>query len=87
MNQGSSDRVDEIAAAIMGHLRAFPDARDTAHGIRDWWLPKRLRDASFEEVDDALRRLEDAGQLVVTRNPDGTPIYAAAPSRPRSRDP
>lgn len=76
---GDRDRIDAVAAAILEHLRGFPNARDTARGVRDWWLAPELDDASLAEVEQALRRLVAAGRVVAVRTPDGGSLFAKAP--------
>ena len=85
---GDRDRIDAIAAAILEHLRRFPNARDTARGVRDWWLGPELDDASLAEVEAALWRLVAAGRVVAVFMPDGGTLFAKAPDGPRiSRTP
>ena len=79
---GHRDRIDAIAAAILEHLRRFPNARDTARGVRDWWLGPELDDASLAEVEDALSRLVAAGRVVAVSMPDGGVLFAKAPGAP-----
>jgi hypothetical protein len=79
---GDRDRIDAIAASILEHLRRFPDARDTARGVHDWWLAPGLRDASLAAVERALQRLVVAGQLVAVVMPDGSTLFARPPGGP-----
>lgn len=76
---GDRDRIDAIADAILEHLRRFPNARDTARGVRDWWLGPELDDATLAEVEFALQRLVDAGRVVAVPTPDGGTLFAKAP--------
>jgi hypothetical protein len=76
------DRIDAIAASILEHLRRFPDARDTARGVHDWWLAPCLRDASLAAVERALRRLVAARRVVAVVMPDGSTLFANPPERP-----
>lgn len=76
---GDRDRIDAIADAILEHLRRFPNARDTARGVRDWWLGPELEDATLAEVELALRRLVDAGGVAAVPTPDGGTLFAKAP--------
>ena len=76
---GDRDRIDAIADAILEHLRRFPNARDTARGVRDWWLGPELDDATLAEVEFALQRLVDAGRVVAVPTPDGGTLFARAP--------
>jgi hypothetical protein len=73
------DRIDAIAAAILEHLRRFPDARDTARGVRDWWLAPDLRNTSLAAVERALRRLVAARRVVAVVMPDGGTLFAKPP--------
>lgn len=83
---GDRDRIDAIAVAILEHLRRFPDARDTARGVRDWWLGPELNDASLAEVELALQRLVDGGRAMALPTPDGGTLFAKPPDgRPRAR--
>ena len=74
------DRIDAIATAILEHLRRFPNARDTARGVRDWWVGPELDDASLTEVEWALQRLVAAGHVVAVPTPDGGTLFAKAPN-------
>jgi hypothetical protein len=76
---GDRDRIDAIAAAILEHLRQFPNARDTARGVRDWWLGHELDGASLAEVESALWRLVAAERVVAVFMPDGGTLFAKAP--------
>jgi hypothetical protein len=80
---GHRDRIDAIATAILEHMRRFPNARDTACGVRDWWLGPELDDAALAEVEGALWRLVAAGSVVAVFMPDGGTLFAKAADRPR----
>ncbi|HEV8332250.1 MAG TPA: hypothetical protein VGQ22_12570 [Steroidobacteraceae bacterium] len=56
-----SDRVSEVAAAIVRHLEEHPNAADTEEGIRSWWLEPGS--ASAADVSGALERLIRAGSV------------------------
>lgn len=79
---GDRDRIDAIAAAILEHLRRFPNARDAARGVRDWWLGPELDDASLAEVEKTLWRLVAAGHLLAVPTLDGGTLFAEAPDGP-----
>ena len=70
---GDRDRIDAIAAAILEHLRRFPDARDTARGVHDWWLAPDLRGASLAALPRqpmlAFYNISDMLILKATRRP------------------
>ena len=84
---GDRDRIDAIAASVLEHLRRFPDARDTARGVCDWWLAPDLRGASLPAVERALRRLVAAKRLVAVVMPDGSTLFAKPPDGPRQPRP
>lgn len=77
---GDRDRIDAIAAAILEHLRRFPNARDTVRGVHDWWLGPELDGATLAEVESALWRLVAAERLVAVFMPDGGTLFAKAPA-------
>jgi hypothetical protein len=79
---GDRDRIDAIATSILEHLRRFPDARDTARGVHDWWLAPHLRGASPATVERALWRLVAAKRLVAVVMPDASTLFAKAPDAP-----
>jgi hypothetical protein len=79
---GDRDRIDAIAASILEHLRRFPDARDTARGVHDWWLAPELRGASLAAVERALWRLVAAKRVVAVVMPDGSTLFAKPPDGP-----
>jgi hypothetical protein len=79
---GDRDRIDAIAASILEHLRRFPDARDTARGVHDWWLAPDLRGASIATVERVLWRLVAAKRLVAVVMPDATTLFARMPDPP-----
>jgi hypothetical protein len=37
-----------LSGAILGYLRAHPQAADTVAGIVEWWLPRRLHAEAVE---------------------------------------
>lgn len=82
MNDPTDDRIDAIAAAIRDYLERFPNARDTARGIQEWWLPPSLRDRPFVEVQRALWRLVGRGQVVALSLSNTTTLFAKAPPSP-----
>ena len=51
-----------INREILRYLTAHPDARDTARGIREWWIPY---DTTDDEVRDAIEWLIERNWLTV----------------------
>lgn len=67
--------MNSVAEEIACYLRHHPDAADSIHGIRQWWLPRvRLHEAAAQ-VEEALQEL--LGRRVIVRQvmPDGTVLY------------
>ena len=63
MTDPSADPSERIAQAVTAHLERHPNARDTARGVRDWWLPSELRGVPVDKVERVLRRLVADGRL------------------------
>lgn len=82
VNGQADDRIDAIAIAIQDYLDRYPDARDSARGVRDWWLPPSLQGAALAEVEQALWRLVDDGRMVAIPLANGTLLFARAPDPP-----
>lgn len=59
---------DTVGQQILRYLLVHPDARDSADGIRVWWLQPGC-EATAPEVEDALEELIDRGW--VRRDGDG----------------
>ncbi len=51
-------RIKRVAAAILGYLRDHPQAKDSTHGIAQWWVGE-----SEEVVERALLLLIAAGVM------------------------
>jgi hypothetical protein len=56
-------RVLALKQDVMCYLLEHPDAKDTAEGIREWWLAAGVRGLRQDDLDDALTQLLDAGWL------------------------
>jgi hypothetical protein len=52
-----------IAREILLHLKENPDARDTAEGIRKWWLPAHGPGWEPADVERAISYLGRSGFL------------------------
>ena len=66
----------EIQAILLGYLEDHPNALDTAAGIQQWWLTRRISQYSVDRVQSALDQLVETGfvQAVVLaggRSADG----------------
>jgi hypothetical protein len=68
-------RLNSVAEEIARYLRYHPEAADSLHGIRQWWLPQvRLHEATAQ-VEEALQELLGHGVIVREVMPDGTVLY------------
>jgi hypothetical protein len=77
--------IDQVAAAVLDHLSAFPNASDTAEGIARFWMPRPLAGAPPEIVRATLDRLVAQGALVAIPVAGGA-VRFAAPARTRGRN-
>ena len=53
-----------VAWLILSYLCSYPDAKDTAEGIRRWWLPGEGIDADTDVVRAALDYLVERRWLI-----------------------
>jgi hypothetical protein len=63
----------EIQAGILSYLSIHPDAADSAQGIHDGWLTNQRISPSINEVQTALDRLVEHGELHKNEDAD---LYA-----------
>lgn len=75
-------KLDLLAREIARYLAEHPAAADSAEGIRRWWLLRQRFDEAAAQVQQALDRLEAAGQVRRQVLPDGTVIYRAVTAPP-----
>lgn len=66
-----------LAQGIAAYLARHPRARDTADGIRMWWLDDPGA-TSAGEVERTLDRLVGQGIMARTMLADGQTVYGAA---------
>lgn len=79
MDSGNG-RVEALARHIKTYLAGNPRARDTADGIRLWWLGD-WASATLAEVEQALDDLVRQGILSRVTLIDGRTIYGVAAAR------
>jgi Fe2+ or Zn2+ uptake regulation protein len=65
----------EIQAILLGYLEENPNALDTAAGIQQWWLLRRLSQYSVDRVQSALEELTEAGFIKSVVLDDGQAAY------------
>ena len=66
-----------IAQAIRAYLARHPHARDTADGVRQWWLADLGRPCGPEPVQRALDHLVAEGVVEGRALGDGRVVYGA----------
>ena len=64
---------------VLGYLLRNPEARDTAMGIREWWLTQRQWPAA--QVEATLERLVKDGLLMADHCQDGHTYYSLDPAK------
>lgn len=75
-------KLDLLAREISRYLAGHPAAADSAEGIRRRWLLRQRFDEAAAQVQQALDRLEEAGQVRRQVLPEGTVIYRAVTPSP-----
>lgn len=83
------DRSESVRAAMAGivhYLGMRPGARDTAEGIRRWWLSARDGALTEEDVEAALDQLLQHGRITRMTLPDGSYLYAGSEPQPERAD-
>lgn len=76
------ERATDLCDCVRRYLAAHPDAADSLPGIRQWWLPARLREVSLDELERALAQLVARGELQRTTLPGAGDLYARVRSAP-----
>ena len=66
---------------VSGYLHSYPDAKDTAEGIANWWLRARGANVDQSDVKEALNDLLATGCLTVTGSLSSHRIYGLNPLR------
>lgn len=69
------DDNDIIAWLILGYLCSYPDAKDTAEGVGNWWLTGEGVDVDAEIVRGSLDYLVKVGWLKATVRHAGVTVY------------
>ncbi len=70
-----SKSVMEIQSEVLAYLKEHPEAKDTAEGIRQWWLFHRMAKYSQEKVELALQQLAEGQQIEVHKLGDGMEVF------------
>jgi hypothetical protein len=80
------DNSEAVATDIRNYLDRFPEARDTARGIQEWWLPPCRREIPLAALERLLWRLVDEGHLAASKLPNGTILFAGKPRASAERN-
>ncbi|MEN8205161.1 MAG: hypothetical protein ABFS24_04025 [Pseudomonadota bacterium] len=78
--QSDYNTLSEIQSEVLGYLQQHPNAADTAEGIRQWWLLKRLAMYSQEKVQRALDELRAEHLIESCRMNNGNEVYSLSRS-------
>ena len=65
----------EIQTILLGYLEDHPNALDTAAGIQQWWLMRRVSQYSVNRVQCALDQLVETGFIQTVVLKDGQSAY------------
>ena len=66
---------------LLSYLHSHPDAKDTAEGIRSWWLHGRRATVARLNVREALNRLVAKDWLTRRESMSGQQIYGLNQAR------
>lgn len=66
---------------VLGYLCSYPDAKDTADGVAEWWLRDQGIEVDKEMVCVALDYLVKQRWMVSTAGHSGSQIYGLNPER------
>ena len=58
------DPQSEVIRLLLRYLIANPDAKDTAEGISEWWIPKQHRELRPEALEKILASLVAKGWII-----------------------
>jgi hypothetical protein len=72
---------DVVAWLILGYLCSYPDAKDTAEGVANWWLGGEGIDVEAAVIRGSLDYLVRLGWLRATRLSAGITVYGLNQSR------
>lgn len=72
---------DVVVWLILGYLCSHPDAKDTAEGVRTWWLNGNGIDIGAEVVRGSLDYLVRLGWLMATARHAGVIMYGLNQNR------
>jgi hypothetical protein len=64
-----------VACAILRYLNKHPDAKDTLHGIAQWWLLREWSEPRLAEIRRAVGFLLSKDLIVETRRKGLPPCY------------
>ena len=65
-----------IQNELMDYIQQHPNAADTAEGIRQWWLIKRVSDYNQDMIQLSLDQLVESHSLRKIKGGNGKEIYS-----------
>jgi hypothetical protein len=71
------DESGGLGGRLLQYLHEHPDAADTAHGIRVWWLGEQPA-VTIAEVESALDVLVGSGVMTRIDRGEMPPVYRGA---------
>lgn len=79
MRSSAGELYADLRECLRRYLDEHPDAADSLPGIRQWWLPDRLRNQALnEDLEAALQQLVELGKVQRNVLPDGNELYTRA---------
>jgi len=76
MSDKTDDEARDVAAEIVGYLRAHPEAADTVEGAAQWWLE---RQPDRETIERAMTLLVNGRMVERHTLPEGTTVFRSGP--------
>ena len=71
----------DVARQILRYLEQYPEAKDTADGIAQWWLRREGSERSRRDVERAVTWLCSQGLSLETRRLGVPPYYQRNPQQ------
>ena len=72
---------DIVAWVILGYLCSHPHAKDTAEGVRNWWLASERISVDADDVRGSLDYLVRLGWMSMSNGKAGDAVYGLKMNR------